>query len=90
MAEIKLRASCSSTLRSIRLARAPASDVRCSSLLSPRALEVGFDSIYLFTHEKMTENLDLYSRIGDVEYDRRPIEDFHIVFMRKPLAQDAG
>ena len=52
------------------------------------ALRVGFDSIYLFTHEKMTENLDLYARIGYVEYDRRPIEDFHVVFMRKPLEQD--
>ena len=49
------------------------------------ALRAGFDSIYLFTHEKMTENLDLYTRIGYVEYDRRPVEDFHVVFMRKPL-----
>jgi N-acetylglutamate synthase-like GNAT family acetyltransferase len=49
------------------------------------ALRAGFDSIYLFTHEKMTENQDLYARIGYIEYDRRPVEDFHIVFMRKPL-----
>lgn len=49
------------------------------------ALRAGFDSIYLFTHEKMTENQDLYARNGYVEYDRRQIEDFHIVFMRKPL-----
>jgi ribosomal protein S18 acetylase RimI-like enzyme len=54
------------------------------------ALRAGFDSIYLFTHEKMTENLDLYTRIGYAEYDRRPVEDFHVVFMRKPLGQDGG
>lgn len=49
------------------------------------ALRTGFDSIYLFTHEKMTENRDLYAQIGYVEYDRRPVEDFHVAFMRKPL-----
>ena len=31
----------------------------------------GFDSIYLYTHEKMTENQALYKIIGYVEYDRR-------------------
>ena len=50
------------------------------------ALRAGFDSVYLYTHEKMTENLALYSRIGYVEYDRRPQEDFSLVFMRKRLA----
>jgi ribosomal protein S18 acetylase RimI-like enzyme len=52
------------------------------------ARRAGFDSIYLFTHEQMTENQELYARIGYVEYDRRPIEDFHIVFMRKQLADE--
>jgi len=50
------------------------------------ARRAGFESLYLFTHEKMTENQALYARIGYVEYERRPIEDFHIVFMRKRLA----
>jgi ribosomal protein S18 acetylase RimI-like enzyme len=35
------------------------------------ARRAGFDSIYLYTHEQMTENLALYARIGYVEYDRR-------------------
>jgi ribosomal protein S18 acetylase RimI-like enzyme len=52
------------------------------------ARRAGFDSIYLFTHEKMTENQELYARIGYVEYDRRSIEDFHVVFMRKQLEED--
>ena len=43
----------------------------------------GFDSIYLYTHEKMTENIALYSRIGYVEYERRSQEDFSLVYMRK-------
>jgi ribosomal protein S18 acetylase RimI-like enzyme len=50
------------------------------------ARRAGFDSIYLFTHEKMTENQELYARIGYVEYDRRAIGDLHVVYMRKRLA----
>ena len=49
------------------------------------ARRAGFDSIYLFTHEKMTENLTLYSRIGYVEYDRRSHGEFSLVYMRKHL-----
>ena len=49
------------------------------------ARHAGFDSIYLYTHEKMTENLALYSRIGYVEYDRRSQGSFSLVYMRKQL-----
>jgi ribosomal protein S18 acetylase RimI-like enzyme len=50
------------------------------------ARDSGFDSLYLFTHELMVENLALYSRIGYVEYDRRPHGDARIVYLRKKLA----
>jgi ribosomal protein S18 acetylase RimI-like enzyme len=50
------------------------------------ARHAGFDSIYLYTHEKMTENLALYSRIGYVEYDRRRHGDARVVYLRKQLA----
>ena len=49
------------------------------------ARRAGFDSIYLYTHEKMTENLALYSRIGYIEYDRRSQGEFSLVYMRKHL-----
>lgn len=49
------------------------------------ARRAGFDSIYLYTHEKMTENLALYSRIGYVEYDRRLHGDACLVYLRKKL-----
>ena len=49
------------------------------------ARRAGFDSIYLYTHEKMAENLALYARLGYVEYERRPRGDFSLVFMRKRL-----
>ena len=49
------------------------------------ARNAGFDSIYLYTHERMTENLALYSRIGYVEYDRRPLGEAGLVYLRKNL-----
>lgn len=51
------------------------------------AADAGYDSIYLYTHETMTENIALYTRIGYVEYDRRPVPDdeSEIVYMRKRL-----
>jgi ribosomal protein S18 acetylase RimI-like enzyme len=50
------------------------------------AREAGFDSIYLYTHERMAENLALYTRIGYVEYDRRPHGGARIVNLSKELA----
>jgi ribosomal protein S18 acetylase RimI-like enzyme len=49
------------------------------------ARRAGFDAIHLYTHERMTENLALYSRIGYVEYDRRSQGAFSLVYMRKQL-----
>jgi ribosomal protein S18 acetylase RimI-like enzyme len=49
------------------------------------ARRAGFDSIYLYTHERMTENLALYARIGYVEYDRRSHGAFSLVYLRKQL-----
>lgn len=45
----------------------------------------GYQSIYLATHELMTENRALYSRIGYVEYDYRIVNDYARVFLRKAL-----
>ncbi len=47
----------------------------------------GYDSIYLYTHERMTENIALYERIGYVEYDRRTHgrDADRLVYLRKPL-----
>ena len=49
------------------------------------ARRAGFDSIYLYTHERLVENLALYSRIGYVEYDRRPHGGACIAYLRKQL-----
>jgi ribosomal protein S18 acetylase RimI-like enzyme len=49
------------------------------------ARRAGFDAIYLYTHEKMTEDLAFYSRIGYAEYDRRRRGDARLVYLRKTL-----
>jgi ribosomal protein S18 acetylase RimI-like enzyme len=49
------------------------------------ARDAGFDSIYLYTHERMVENLALYCRIGYIEYDRRLKGGARIVYLRKSL-----
>ena len=49
------------------------------------ARQAGFDSIYLYTADVATENLELYKRIGYVEYDRRVSEGVTLVYLRKTL-----
>lgn len=45
----------------------------------------GFDAVHLYTHELMTENIALYSRIGYVETRRVTEKGFDRVYMRKAL-----
>lgn len=48
----------------------------------------GFDSIYLYTHELMTENQAIYAGRGYLEYARRTEQGLTRVFMRKVLKAD--
>jgi GNAT superfamily N-acetyltransferase len=45
----------------------------------------GFDSIYLYTQEIMTENLALYRHAGYIEFARRDEFGLSRVYLRKPL-----
>jgi GNAT superfamily N-acetyltransferase len=54
-------------------------------LAEAEARRQGFASIYLYTHEKMTENQALYAKIGYSEYDRRFEQGLARVYMRKVL-----
>ncbi|HUK77969.1 MAG TPA: GNAT family N-acetyltransferase [Thermoleophilia bacterium] len=45
----------------------------------------GFDSIYLYTHERMTENHEIYRHLGYIEYARRSESGLHRIYMRKQL-----
>jgi ribosomal protein S18 acetylase RimI-like enzyme len=50
------------------------------------AREVGLDAIRLYTHEKMSENLALYVRLGYSEFERRDEGGFARVFLSKDLS----
>jgi GNAT superfamily N-acetyltransferase len=49
------------------------------------ALARGHASLYLYTNEKMSENIAMYERAGYVEYERRQEDGFRRVFLRKAL-----
>jgi ribosomal protein S18 acetylase RimI-like enzyme len=55
-------------------------------LAEVKARAAGYDSIYLYTQEIMTENQALYERIGYVEYARRHELGLDRIYMRKLLA----
>jgi GNAT superfamily N-acetyltransferase len=57
-------------------------------LAEAEALRQGDNSIYLATHELMTENRALYAQIGYVQYDRRVVSGYQRVLMRKTLMND--
>jgi len=54
-------------------------------LAEEKAKAAGYDSIYLYTQEVMTENQALYERIGYVEYARRIEIGLNRIYMRKQL-----
>jgi len=45
----------------------------------------GHGSLYLYTNEKMVENIAMYERNGYVEYARQEGQGFRRVFLRKQL-----
>lgn len=50
----------------------------------------GIGTVALYTHEKMTENIALYSRLGYVEDERRQVEAFSQVFARVFMSKRLG
>jgi N-acetylglutamate synthase-like GNAT family acetyltransferase len=50
-----------------------------------QAFERGFKSLYVYTHELMTENIEMYKRLGYVETKRCTEKGYRRVYMRKRL-----
>lgn len=50
-----------------------------------RARERSVPELRIYTNEKMTENIELYTRLGYVEYERRTVGGRNGVFMTKRL-----
>ena len=59
---------------------------RLLELAEREARARGYASITLSTNEKMVENQALYARIGYVPFERRIVNGYARVFMRKVLA----
>lgn len=53
------------------------------------ARAAGCAAIRLYTHERMTENIGIYQRLGYRETHRAEVDGFSRVFMCKPLAMSA-
>jgi len=62
---------------------------RLLELAEDKARARGYDSIYLYTQEIMTENQAIYERFGYVEYARRRELGLDRVYMRKALPPGA-
>lgn len=58
---------------------------RLIGLAEARAGELGYTHLDLYTHILMTENLEMYRRLGYVETARRYVRGYHRVYMRKTL-----
>ena len=46
------------------------------------AVAKGYHSIYLYTNEKMTENIALYAKAGYLEYERRTEREIPVVILQ--------
>jgi ribosomal protein S18 acetylase RimI-like enzyme len=57
-------------------------------LAEDEARRAGLDTVALYTHELMTENLSLYARLGYEEDERRRENGFSRVFMSKHLGPE--
>jgi ribosomal protein S18 acetylase RimI-like enzyme len=58
---------------------------RLIAFAETEARRLGYREIRLYTHETMTENVALYTRLGFVETGRGHESGYDRVFMRKPL-----
>jgi N-acetylglutamate synthase-like GNAT family acetyltransferase len=58
---------------------------RLLALAEREAIALGYDSIYLYTHERMSANIAKYQKLQYVEYARRLEDGLARVYMRKHL-----
>lgn len=63
---------------------------RLLALAEEEARRGGATFIWLYTNEKMTEDLALYTSLDYVEVERRTVQGYRRVHMRKELAGRAG
>lgn len=60
------------------------------ALAEEEAMRMGFNTVTLFTNERMTENLELYKRLGYIEKERKTERGYQRVYMRKRLMDETS
>ena len=55
------------------------------ALVEEKARNGGFGAVTLYTNERMTENIELYKKLGFEETERRLEKGYHRVYMRKTV-----
>src|SRR5690348_18234901 len=61
---------------------------RLVAFAESEARRLGYAELRLYTHEKMTENIALYTRLGFHETGRRHEAGYDRVFMTKPIGPE--
>ena len=54
-------------------------------LAEETARNAGFDTVMLYTNEQMTENIELYKKLGFEEIERKEEKGYRRVYMRKMI-----
>jgi ribosomal protein S18 acetylase RimI-like enzyme len=55
------------------------------ALAEAEAHRLGLTTVTLYTNEHMTENIELYKRLGYTETERKAEQGYHRVYMRKSV-----
>lgn len=59
------------------------------AFVEERALALGTPAVTLYTNERMSEDIEFYTRLGYVETTRREVDGFRRVFFRKNVHDSA-
>jgi ribosomal protein S18 acetylase RimI-like enzyme len=61
---------------------------RLMALAEQEARRLGFTAITLYTNERMTENIELYNKLGYRELGRKTEQGYDRVYMQKSLLDE--
>lgn len=60
------------------------------ALAEEEARRLEFTAVTLYTNERMTENIELYKRLGYTETERKTEQGYRRVYMRKSLPEETS
>jgi ribosomal protein S18 acetylase RimI-like enzyme len=60
------------------------------ALAEEEAQHLGLTTVMLYTNERMTENIELYKRLGYTETERKTEQGYERVYMRKSVLKKTG